>query len=88
MEYTGRLFAKIGNKYVPIAHSDDFDKMAKDLEHFKQSYLNEVAKNSPLIEDKWRLLNAALKIKSEIDTDGLIQSSWEQMLLAIDKATK
>jgi uncharacterized coiled-coil DUF342 family protein len=32
MEYVGRLFAKIGNKYVAICHSNQFDEMSVKLQ--------------------------------------------------------
>lgn len=34
------------------------------------------------------LLAAALQIKNEIDTDGLLQGSYEKLLAAIEKAIK
>lgn len=34
------------------------------------------------------LLAAALQIKNEIDTEGLLQGSYEKLLAAIEKATK
>lgn len=44
--------------------------------------------NAKLIAAAPDLLIAALKIKEEIDTEGLLQGSWEQMLVAIKKATE
>lgn len=42
--------------------------------------------NGKLIAAAPDLLEAALKIKSEIDTEGLLQSSYEDLLKAINKA--
>lgn len=44
--------------------------------------------NAKLIAAAPDLLAAALKIKSEIDTEGLLQDSYDELLQAIEKATK
>jgi len=48
----------------------------------------EIEANAKLIAAAPDLLEAALQIKNEIDTDGLLQGSYEKLLEAIDKATK
>lgn len=45
-------------------------------------------KHAKLIAAAPDLLAAALQIKNEIDTDGLLQGSYEKLLEAIEKATK
>ncbi len=44
--------------------------------------------NAKLIAAAPDLLAAALQIKNEIDTEGLLQGSYEKLLEAIEKATK
>lgn len=49
MEYTGKLYAKIGNKYAEISHTSEFEKIEAQLKiknqiiyDLKQSFLREV----------------------------------------------
>jgi len=44
--------------------------------------------NAKLIAAAPDLLEVALQIKNEIDTEGLLQGSYDKLLKAIDKATK
>lgn len=44
--------------------------------------------NAKLIAAAPDLLAAALQIKNEIDTEGLLQNSYEKLLAAVEKATK
>lgn len=69
MEYTGRLFAKVGTKYVPISHSDEFDK-----------YVNENIKLLELIES----IKLAL-IFADNDSDKKLVELIEEKLNNINK---
>lgn len=48
----------------------------------------ELFKDAKLIAAAPDLLEAALRIKEEIDTEGLLQGSYEKLLEAIKKATE
>lgn len=48
----------------------------------------ETKANAKLITAAPDLLEAALQIKNEIETEGLLQNSYDKLLAAIDKATK
>ena len=55
---------------------------------FGRKTKEEFEANSKLIAAAPDLLAAALQIKNEIDTEGLLQESYKKLLEAIEKATK
>lgn len=45
MEYKGKLYAKIGGKYIPISHTDDFEALESKAQRLQDNivaYQNEI----------------------------------------------
>lgn len=60
MEYNGKLYAKIGNKYLEISHTDEFDKMQEHLMHNEAELI-------PLREKVQRLQDNILVYQQQLE---------------------
>ena len=66
MEYKGKLYAKIANKYLEISHTDEFEKLEKEVDLQQENLMLNEVELIPLRESFKRLQDNIVVYQTEI----------------------